>query len=280
MWGQRSLALRPFAPSVVRLFTSDSVFVRNLAVDVTEDDLKHYMEQSGQVLSCIIPESFGQKKGYGLVQFSSSEEAQKAIAELNESTFFNNVISVAPRREPQIDRKKLFVTDLPKTTFEELQEFFSQYGTVTSCQIFTLADQTKAVIEFESEETVQSLLEQELTFNDLAISLKPFIIKRNRQTRINTDYKIDDEQASVQRKVYVSNIPSGVEYPEISDIFKSVGKVKFTRILRDKFSGESKGTAIVEYFDEASASTAVNKLNNFTVNNSNIRVKPFRPRQV
>jgi RNA recognition motif-containing protein len=81
------------------------LYVGNLPYNVTEDQLKQHFAQHGSVLSVrIITDKFsGRSKGFGFVELSSAEEAEKAIQALNGTDFEGRNIVVSEAR-PQAPR--------------------------------------------------------------------------------------------------------------------------------------------------------------------------------
>ena len=65
---------------------SVEIYVGNLSYDMTEDQLRKEFEAYGKVNSArLITNRFnGKSKGYGFVQMPVREEAEKAVAELND----------------------------------------------------------------------------------------------------------------------------------------------------------------------------------------------------
>jgi len=61
------------------------LFVGNLSFDATEDSLRTLFSEAGTVetVTIIIDKMSNRSKGFGFVEMSTEEEAQKAIAELN-----------------------------------------------------------------------------------------------------------------------------------------------------------------------------------------------------
>jgi len=56
------------------------LYVRNLAWEVTNDDLKAHFSQSGTVLNAAVTvNGKGASRGWGTVEMSTAEEAQKAL---------------------------------------------------------------------------------------------------------------------------------------------------------------------------------------------------------
>ena len=84
------------------------LYVGNLAYSVTEDRLQQHFAQHGSVVSArIITDKFsGRSKGFGFVEMSSDEEAQRAIAALNGTEFEgrNLVVSEARPQQPRAPR--------------------------------------------------------------------------------------------------------------------------------------------------------------------------------
>lgn len=61
------------------------LFVGNLSFDATEDSLRTLFSEVGTVetATIIIDKMSNRSKGFGFVEMSTEEEAQKAVAELN-----------------------------------------------------------------------------------------------------------------------------------------------------------------------------------------------------
>lgn len=81
------------------------LYVGNLSYAVTEERLQQHFARLGAVVSArIITDKFsGRSKGFGFVEMGSSEEAEKAISELNGTDFEGRNIVVSEAR-PQAPR--------------------------------------------------------------------------------------------------------------------------------------------------------------------------------
>lgn len=77
------------------------LFVGNLSWKSSEDDLKKLFEKFGEVVSVriIVDQYTGKSKGFGFVEMDTAENAQKAIAELNEKPFMDRNIRVSSALE-------------------------------------------------------------------------------------------------------------------------------------------------------------------------------------
>lgn len=82
------------------------LFVGGIAWATTDDSLKNHFSQWGTVVSAtIITDKYtGRSKGFGFVEMSSDEEAQKAVTEGNNSTLDERQITVSEAR-PMVPRE-------------------------------------------------------------------------------------------------------------------------------------------------------------------------------
>ena len=80
------------------------IYVSNLPFDVTDEDLKSYFAEYGEVSSAkiIMDKYTNRSKGFGFVEMTDDAAAQKAIGELDGATVEGRAIRVAvakPREE-------------------------------------------------------------------------------------------------------------------------------------------------------------------------------------
>ncbi len=83
------------------------IYVGNLSYDATESDLRAAFEAYGTVGEVIIIEDrfSGRSKGFGFVEMSSQEEAEKAIAGLNGTELLGRSVRVNEAR-PRAERPR------------------------------------------------------------------------------------------------------------------------------------------------------------------------------
>lgn len=84
------------------------LYVGNLSYEVSEGDLKSYIEGKGLAVKSvkIISDKFsGKSKGFGFAEFDTEEQAQAAIQALNEQEFSGRKLTVnkAKKMEPRGD---------------------------------------------------------------------------------------------------------------------------------------------------------------------------------
>ena len=82
------------------------LYIGNLPYNVTEERLQQHFAQHGSVMSArIITDKFtGRSKGFGFVEMSSDQDAEKAINGLNGTDFEGRNIVVSEAR-PQAPRE-------------------------------------------------------------------------------------------------------------------------------------------------------------------------------
>lgn len=83
-----------------------------------------------------------------------------------------------------------------------------------------------------------------------------------------------DEDAEM-RSIYVGNVHFKSTKEELTDFFKECGEIKRITILQDKFTGQPKGFAYVEFADKESVQAAL-AYNDATFNSRQLKVFPKR----
>ncbi|PKL90438.1 MAG: RNA-binding protein [Ignavibacteriae bacterium HGW-Ignavibacteriae-2] len=78
--------------------------------------------------------------------------------------------------------------------------------------------------------------------------------------------------------IFVGNIAPQVSDQELEDLFKAYGELKSVKIIRDMFSGESKGFGFVEMKDKIASETAIKELNTKDLGGKKIVVNEARPK--
>ena len=89
-----------------------NIYVSNLSYAVQDEDLRSYFAEYGEVSSAkVITDKYtNRSKGFGFVEMTSDEAAQKAIAELDGATVDGRSIKVseAKTREERPNKRPAF----------------------------------------------------------------------------------------------------------------------------------------------------------------------------
>lgn len=78
-------------------------------------------------------------------------------------------------------------------------------------------------------------------------------------------------------KVYVGNLPYGIDDEKLKDLFKHFGEVEEATVIKNKFSGRSKGFGFVTFKEEHSAKKAIEEMNEKEIEGRKITVKEAQP---
>lgn len=79
--------------------------------------------------------------------------------------------------------------------------------------------------------------------------------------------------------IYIGNLPYSITEDELRDAFSQFGQVDRANIIKDKFSGRSKGFGFVEMPNDGEAQSAIESLNDSDFNGRAIKVNQARPRE-
>jgi len=79
------------------------------------------------------------------------------------------------------------------------------------------------------------------------------------------------------KKLYIGNLSYDTSEEELKEIFAEVGAVESVSIIKDKFSGRSRGFGFVEMSNDEDADKAVEMFNKKDVGGRNLIVNEARP---
>jgi len=78
--------------------------------------------------------------------------------------------------------------------------------------------------------------------------------------------------------IYVGNLSYETTDESIREVFESFGQVTSAKVIRDKYSGQSRGFGFVEMSVQSQAETAIKSLNGKELMGKQISVSEARPR--
>jgi RNA recognition motif-containing protein len=78
--------------------------------------------------------------------------------------------------------------------------------------------------------------------------------------------------------IYVGSLSYNVTEEELKQAFEPFGEVESVRIIKDMYSGRSKGFGFVEMPDKSEAQSAIDGLNGKELKGRTIKVNEARPR--
>ena len=80
-------------------------------------------------------------------------------------------------------------------------------------------------------------------------------------------------------RIYVGNISREVTDDDLREAFAAFGQVESATVLKDKFTGESRGFGFVEMLSGSEAQAAINGMNGKSLKGRSLNVNEARPRE-
>ena len=78
--------------------------------------------------------------------------------------------------------------------------------------------------------------------------------------------------------IYVGNIAFDATDEDLRTLFEEHGEVTSARIIKDRYSGNSRGFGFVEMSDDEQGKTAIEKINGYDFMGRSLKVNEARPR--
>ena len=78
--------------------------------------------------------------------------------------------------------------------------------------------------------------------------------------------------------IYVGNLSPNVTEEELQQAFEPFGQVESVKIIKDRYSGESRGFGFVEMPNDQEAQSAIKDVNNTELKGRTLKVDEARPR--
>jgi RNA recognition motif-containing protein len=81
------------------------------------------------------------------------------------------------------------------------------------------------------------------------------------------------------KKLYVGNLPYGIDEQQLRDLFSQAGEISDVAVITDKYTGQSKGFAFVEMATDEAAEEAIKQFDGYSLSNRQMVVNVARPRE-
>jgi RNA recognition motif-containing protein len=79
--------------------------------------------------------------------------------------------------------------------------------------------------------------------------------------------------------IYVGNLARGASSDDLSEAFEAFGEVESAHVVKDRFTGESRGFGFVEMPSKEEAQEAIDNLNGKELMGQELKVSEARPRK-
>lgn len=80
-----------------------------------------------------------------------------------------------------------------------------------------------------------------------------------------------------EMNIYAGNLNYNISEEDLEKVFSEYGEVTSVKIIRDKYTDQSKGFGFIEMADDAAAQKAIDELNGTEVKGRELRVNQARP---
>jgi polyadenylate-binding protein len=282
MWSQRDATIRKKG--------NCNIFIKNLDKAIDSKALYDTFAAFGQILSCKVENDENGSKGYGFVHFAESEDAEKAIKQVNGMLLMDKKVFVGlhvPRKERQSKAEEVkknftnvYVKNLPDSmTDSAFRAMFTKYGDIDSAALAKEDDgklKGFGFVNFKNHENAQKCVDE---MNNLECDGSILYVGR---AQLKSE-RVDDlskkfEQMRIERaskyqgvNLYIKNLDDTVDEDKLKQLFSAYGAITSAKIMTDE-KGASKGFAFVCFTSPEEATKAVTEMNNKVVGSKPIYV--------
>lgn len=224
--------------------------MQNLEKEIDNNGLHEIFSSFGHILSCeVAKDASGQSMGYGFVQFSGQEFAQKAIAELNGMLLKGKKVYLQPylskqERELLVDKENftnVFIKNFCESTTEEgLKNIFGEFGLITSAQVMRNNDGTSKCFGFVNFANSKDATRAVESLNGRIFEKKKWYVGRaqkkfERQQEMRHQMDCVKEAFDKGSNLYVKNLDDSIGDKKLMELFSPFGSVTSCRVGRYTF---------------------------------------------
>ncbi|XP_041994090.1 polyadenylate-binding protein 2-like [Salvia splendens] len=251
-----------------------SLYVGDLEVNVTDSQLYDLFSSMGDVVSVRVCRDLTSRRslGYGYVNFGNSQDAERALMELNFTPLNGKPIRVMySHRDPSVRRSgngNIFIKNLDMDIdHKALHETFSSFGTILSCKVATNSSGQSlgyGFVQYATEESAQKAIEKlnGMLLNGKQVYVGPFVRKQEREMAV-------DKMKFTN--VFVKNISETTTEEDLQKMFGEFGQITSVVVMRNE-DGTSKCFGFVNFEDADDAASAVDSLNGKKIDNKELYV--------
>ncbi|KAH0668086.1 hypothetical protein KY285_029292 [Solanum tuberosum] len=303
-------ATTAFPGGVANQFKPTSLYIGDLDINVTDTQLYQLFNQAGQVISVRICRDFSTRRslGYGFVNYSNPQDAARAMEMLDFTPVNGKSIRVKrSHRDPNSPKNRtanLFIRNLDKSIdIEALHDTFSSFGHIPSCKIVTDSNGRSkgyGFVQFDNDESAQSAIDK---LNGMLINGKQVYVAHalrkekclckgnysnpqdaaramemldstpvnGKSIRVKHSHRDPNSPKNRTANLFIRNLDKSIEIEALHDTFSSFGYIPSCKIVTDS-NGQSKGYGFVQFDNDESAQSAIDKLNGMLINGKQVYV--------
>ncbi|RKP18172.1 hypothetical protein ROZALSC1DRAFT_30102, partial [Rozella allomycis CSF55] len=256
------------------VYENRRLIIRNLDFAVDEEYLKEEFGKIGLVTDVQIPvKEDGQKRGFAFVEMGTEKLAKKIIKEFNGKEIKKRPVAIDFAFNKEEFEKK-------KVEIEEKEALIAKKREEEERLVFNEEDDEEFDMEMnpiegnEEVEEVEEVEESEKESDSDDDSDNENDDEEESEGEINDDkaeQQNETERKDIQKKkekswdtedgctVFIRNILLSASYESIKEALKPFGEIVYVKMVKDKETGEFKGTAFARFKTKEQANDAIEK---------------------
>jgi len=255
-----------------------NVFIKNLHKSIDNKTLYDTFSSFGNILSCkVVTDENGVSRGYGFVHYERQEEAEQAIAKVNNMLLQGKPVFVGhfiPKKEKlksgEYTEKftNVYVKNLdPSVDENELQQLFSPFGTITGAVIMRENGVSKGFgfVNFSHPDHAKAAV-NEMSGKEINGKIL-YAGKAQKKSERESELRHKFEQLRLERlnkyqgvNLYIKNLDDTIDDEKLKSEFVPFGNITSAKVMRDD-KGNSRGFGFVCFSNPDEATKAVTEMN-------------------
>ncbi|XP_075058470.1 nucleolin isoform X2 [Mixophyes fleayi] len=255
-----------------------SVFVANLNTSVDFDELKDALREFFTKKSLDVQDvRLGASKRFGYVEFSSTEEVEKALKLTGKKVLglemkVEKANTVADKNKNAVNKKErdartLFVKNIPySTTVEDLQEIFENAKDIRLPTGLDGSSKGIAYVEFNTEAEADKAIEEK---QGAEVDGRSVFIDYTGEKSQSAGGKRGGAPAGDSKVLVVNNLSYNATEETLQEVFEKATSISIPL----NYQGRVKGFAFVEFPSVEDAKEALESRNNTEIEGRSIRLE-------
>jgi len=267
----------------LRKSSKGNIIIKNLHKSIHPRILLDIMKKIGNVLSLSMkPDNEGQTQN-AYIQFEDPDHAETAVRALDK-THLSNILIEVKHFKPQKEQFEIrdmreetfvncYVKNLPKDKFktnEDLREYFSSVGEITSCKLVHDLSGTPTGAGFVCFANHESAVKACKEFDGKEIDPTPgakalifsrFMRKNERFQMLKDKFDGMKVDKRPNNNVYIKNLDSTITDETLGKEFSQFGPIISAKVMTHA-NGQSRGFGFVSFENPKDAATAIEKKHN------------------